>query len=213
MEHYNNKGMSCGYKNREILDYYATPSSEVINILEVLGLDLNGSSILEPCVGGGHMLKGILDYCDKESMIPFVYISDIITREGIEEYLPRVKVYKFEEEGDFLSNEYSINSVDYIIMNPPYSLVKPFTVKALDIVNKGLLTLVRLQFLEGKGRYEHIFKDNPPNDIYVYVDRINLCKNGDFSKCIASSPQAYAWVCWNKQSQDKQTKLHWIRRK
>lgn len=39
----------------------------------------------------------------------------------------------------------------------------------------------RIQFLEGKGRYENILKENPPTDVYVYVDRIKCGKNGDFA--------------------------------
>lgn len=42
---YNNKGMTAGYKKnnkeREALDYYATPPAEVTNILEILNLNLD----------------------------------------------------------------------------------------------------------------------------------------------------------------------------
>ena len=53
-EHYNKKGMYAGYdknhKERDALDYYSTPTKEVINILNTLKLDFNDKSILEPCV-------------------------------------------------------------------------------------------------------------------------------------------------------------------
>ena len=96
-------------------------------------------------------------------------------------------------------------------MNPPYSTIEPFTIRALEIAEKGVLMLARLQFLEGKGRYENILRDNPPTDVYVYVDRIKCYKNGDFTQT-ESSAQAYAWFYWNKEKTDKETKLHWIRR-
>lgn len=57
---YSKKGLLNGYKKnnkeREALDYYATPPEEVTNILEILNLDLNNCTILESCAGGGHML-------------------------------------------------------------------------------------------------------------------------------------------------------------
>lgn len=66
-EHYSKKGSYAGYdknhKERAALDYYSTPTEEVINILETLNLPFkNGDVILEPCAGGGHMVKGIFDY-------------------------------------------------------------------------------------------------------------------------------------------------------
>ena len=54
--HYNKQGLYIGYdknhKERAAADYYATPTEEVINILETINLDFNNSVILEPCCGG-----------------------------------------------------------------------------------------------------------------------------------------------------------------
>ena len=71
--------------------------------------------------------------------------------------------------------------------------------------------LGRLQFLETESRYEKILKDNPPTEIYVYVDRIACYKNGDFSQK-PNSIQAYAWFYWDKNNNNKETKLKFIRR-
>ena len=57
-------------------------------------------------------------------------------------------------------------------MNPPYSVIEPFVIRSLEIAEKGIIMLARLQFLEGAGRYEKILKETPPTDVYVYVDRI-----------------------------------------
>lgn len=60
MGQYTNKGLLNGYKKnnkeREALDYYATPSQEVTNILEIMQLPLKGATVLEPSCGGGHMV-------------------------------------------------------------------------------------------------------------------------------------------------------------
>lgn len=216
---YNKLGLYNSYdknhKERDALDYYATPTKEVENILYNLHLDFNNATILEPCVGGGHMLKAILDYCTdlaSWNSIPKKIIATDIKNRGAGEYCKyNEKQLVFDYELDFFADDYPYNSVDYIIMNPPYSTIEPFTIRALEIAEKGVLMLARLQFLEGKGRYENILKDNPPTDVYIYVDRIKCYKNGDFSQT-ESSAQAYAWFYWNKEKENKETKLHWIRR-
>lgn len=215
-EHYNKKGMYAGYdknhKEREALDYYSTPTEEVENILETLNLDLKGKNILEPCAGGGHMALGIMNHIKKNNICGAGLIcTDIQKRDNL--------VYSdiwSGERFDFLSDEYPCNEgvIDYIIMNPPYSVIEPFTMKALGIANKGVLMLARLQFLEGEKRYEKILKDYPPTDVYVYVDRVACFKNGNVKEKMASA-QAYAWFYWNIEkidNENNETKIHWIRR-
>jgi hypothetical protein len=94
-------------------------------------------------------------------------------------------------------------------MNPPYSVIEPFTIRALEIAEKGVIMLARLQFLEGSSRYETILENNPPTDIYVYVDRIQCWKDGVEPK--GSSAQAYAWFVWDK-AKKQAPQIHWIRR-
>lgn len=215
MGQYHTKGLYNTYKKnnkeRDALDYYATPPEEVTNILNVLDLDLSCSYILEPCSGGGHMIKGILDYIkSKPHSREFwrVIATDIKDRESIVDSLD----YQNGGTWDFLADDYPYNEdIEYVIMNPPYATIEPFVIRGLEIAQKGLLVLGRLQFLEGKGRYEAILKDNPPTDTYVYVDRIKCYKNGDFSNA-ESSAQAYAWFYWDKTKADKTPTLHWIRR-
>ena len=54
MKNYTVKGLYNSYdknhKERNALDYYSTPTKEVINILNTLKLDFNDKSILKPCV-------------------------------------------------------------------------------------------------------------------------------------------------------------------
>lgn len=217
---YNKQGLYSAYnknnKERAELDYYATPPAEVTNILNILNYDFTNMSILEPCAGGGHMTKGIIDYCHKKSMSPSaILLSDCKIREGIWQLLGFGQAgdnkAPYDKEYDFLSDDYPFNEADYVIMNPPYSIIEPFVIRGLEIAKKGLLVLGRLQFLESKSRYENLLKENPPSDVYVYVDRIKCYKNGDFTQT-ESSAQAYAWFYWDKVYGDHPTQLHWIRR-
>lgn len=220
---YNKQGLYAGYKKnnkeREALDYYATPPQEVTNILETLNLNFNDCTILEPCSGGGHMIKGIKDYLKSaNSTGTEILFSDIKSREGIWQEIGNWGNREvgdnrapFDEELDFLSDNYPYNKADYVIMNPPFTTIEPFVIRGLEIAQKGLLMFGRLQFLEGQSRYENINKDNPPSDIYVYVDRIKCGKNGDFANTEAI--QAYAWFYWDKACEARPSNLYWIRRK
>ena len=206
---YDKKGMYNGYdkknKEREALDYYSTPTEEVTNILNTLNIDFSDKTILEPCAGGGHMLKAIQDYVsDSAGLIA----TDIQKRTLCD---PNLSI-ETGKEFDFLSDNYPYtDGIDYIIMNPPYAVIEPFVMKSLSIVNKGIIMLGRLQFLEGEARYNNIFKLCPPTDIYVYVDRIACFRNGDLS-IKPDSVQAYAWFVWNLEEENPETKMHWIRR-
>ena len=199
MKQYSIKGLYNRYdrhhKERSNGDYYSTPTEEVTNILNELKIDFTNRVILEPCCGGGHMYKGIQNYLTKNNYPDAIIATDI---------KERVSDYKFPhdtgEQYDFLRDDYTLpidTSVDYIIMNPPYSLIEPFVIRALEIADIGVLMLARIQFLEGKGRYENILKDEPPTDVYIYVDRIKCYKNGDLSDK-TSSAQCYAWFYWDK---------------
>ena len=215
MGQYTNKGLYNKYdknhKERNKLDYYATPTVEVINILEEIEPNFINKSILEPCIGGGHMANGIEEYIYKQGYIEKVQLigTDIRNR-GYENEIWELYC---GPEYDFFSDDYPFDDVDWIVMNPPYSVIEPLTIRALEIAKKGVIMLARLQFLEGEGRFDNILQYNPPTDIYVYVDRIQCWKDG--LKPEGSSAQAYAWFVWNREKNNEylvEPRVHWIRR-
>ena len=210
-EHYSKKGLYNAYdkkhKEREKLDYYATPTQEVKNILQTLNINLQDCSILEPCIGGGHLMEGIIQYLSENNQTAALIGTDIKDR-GYKNNIVNSLQYNL----DFFNDDYETilpMDIDYIIMNPPYSTIEPFVMKALSIANKGVIMLGRLQFLEGQSRYENILKDYPPSDVYIYVDRISCLKNGTIQ---TGNAQAYGWFIWNLEDDKKETKIHWIRR-
>ena len=214
MGQYNKKGMYSGYdknnKEREALDYYATPPQEVTNILKTMGLEITAQDyVLDPACGGGHMMKGIVDYFPRVQLVG-TDIKDRTTQLIKDLKENTNSTYYYGKEYDFLSDEYPVKECDYIIMNPPFSIIIPFVQHSLDIAKKGVLMFGRLQFLESVARYEKIFIDNPPTDVWVYVDRVACYKNGDFSTK-PSSVQAYAWFYWDKEKIGQNTNLKFIR--
>lgn len=209
MGQYNIKGLYNGYKKnnaeRDALDYYATPTDEVINILDNLGYDFSEKTILEPCVGGGHMALGINKYIEKNGQFLVRKIGTDVKNRGFEN-----EYWHTEYNLDFLADDYPFDYADVIIMNPPYATLEPFLIRALEIAEDKVICLCRTQVIEGSSRYEKIFKDNPPTYIYQYVDRIQCWKNGE--KPVGSSAQAYCWLVWDKSVKNSDTYLRWIRR-
>lgn len=209
MGQYTNKGLYNAYKKnnkeREEKDYYATPKDEVLNILNVLDFDFTNQTILEPCVGGGHMAQGINKYIESNGQFLVRRIGTDIQDRGFED-----EYWQTEYGFDFLADDYPFDSADVIIMNPPYSILEPFLIRALEIAKDKLIVLCRMQVLEGEGRYEKIFINNPPTAIYQYVDRIQCWKNGE--KPEGSSAQGYCWVVWDKSVKSDAPTLHWLRR-
>lgn len=195
---YDNRGLYNRYdknnKERAAFDYYSTPTNEVLNILNTLDIDFSNQSILEPCIGGGHMAEGIDEYLAIRGCSNVELIGSDIQDRG---YQNGNWQLGYGKDYDFFSDEYPNDKVDWIIMNPPYSVIEPFMIRSLEIAEKGIIMLARLQILEGSNRYENVLKDNPPTDVYVYVDRIQCWKNG--IKPTGTSAQAYAWVVWDNE--------------
>ena len=209
MGQYTNKGLYNSYdknnKERDALDYYATPTAEVVNILKELNTDFTNQIILEPCIGGGHMALGIENYLAIKDYKDFqLYGTDIKDRGFVSNN------WNLTYGLDFFADDYPIDTANWIIMNPPYSVIEPFLIRALEIADSGIIMLARLQFLEGEKRYEKILSENPPTDVYIYVDRVQCWKNG--TKPEGTSAQAYAWFIWNKKEQTIAPRIHWLRR-
>lgn len=208
---YTSKGLYNKYdknhKERNKLDYYATPTNETLNGLRAVGIEFADSdTILEPSCGGGHMVAGIQQYLSETNSAVKLIATDIHKHPIICDF-----EHFTGEEYDFLSDDYPYGkNIDWIIMNPPYATIEPFTIRALEIAKKGVIMLGRLQFLEGAGRYETILSENPPTDVYVYVDRIQCWKDG--IKPTGSSAQAYAWFVWNNSEAPAAPRIHWLRR-
>ena len=209
MGQYTNKGLYNAYKKnnaeREEKDYYASTTDEVLNILNTLQYDFSNQTILEPCVGGGHMAQGINQYIENNGQFLVRRIGTDIQDRGFED-----EYWKTEYGFDFLADDYPIDNADIVIMNPPYSTLEPFLIRALEIAQDKLIVLCRMQVLEGEGRYEKIFINNPPTHIYQYVDRIQCWKNG--TKPTGSSAQGYCWLIWDRKNPTPAPILHWIRR-
>lgn len=166
---------------REKDDYYATEPIAAELLLEVEP-ELN--NIWECACGEGHLAK-VFDKYGKLGKA-----SDLVNR-------------GYGTQEDFLFNlEINFNP-NYIyngdiVTNPPYKFAKEFVLQALKIIakNKKVCMFLKITFLEGKERKE-LFKEYPPQTVYVSSSRISCARNGDFS-AFDSSAACYAWFVWEK---------------
>ena len=169
----------------EAHDYYATEPKATELLLE---LEEFNESIWEPCCGEGHISKVL------EAHGYDVTSTDLIDR-------------GYGQGGiDFLSPP-SITWHGDIITNPPYKYAKEFVEKALEVVplDCRVAMFLKLTFLEGQGRRE-LFKNYPPQTIYVSSARLQCGKNGCFD---GTSMVAYAWYVWVKGYKGP-THIKWI---
>lgn len=70
---------------------------------------------------------------------------------------------------------------------------------------------LKLTFLEGKARYNGLFKAYPPKHIYVFSERVPCAKNADFDgmKASGGSAVAFAWFVWER-GYSGDTVVSWI---
>ena len=165
-------------------DFYATDPKAVHKLL--LKYSINGSEILEPCIGNGNIANAIKDFYNNKGLN--ITGVDIVDRG-----------YPNTEIIDFLTYNEPITTD--VITNPPYKLATDFVRHSLDLAEDGVKVamFLKIQFLEGKER-KKLFTEYPPKTIYVSSSRLLCAKNGEFEKMKAGggSAVAYAWYVWVK---------------
>lgn len=173
---------------RHCEDYYATDPRAIERLCSV---ERFTSTVWECACGGGHLVNALRAHGYN------VIASDIVDRG-----CPSSYVY------DFLLAE----QCNYdIITNPPYRYANEFVEHALEIISsQGKVAMfLKLTFLESKFR-RTLFEKHPPIRIWVFSERVQCAKNGDFDKYKTSSTAvAYAWYIWEKGYKGQPT-IGWI---
>ena len=175
-------------KNRAEADFYPTPESTTRALLE---REVFEGNIWECACGDGQMSKVLREYC------PIVFSSDIREDDSID-----------GSKGiDFLKSDKIFNN---IITNPPYRYAKEFVIHSKKCSTNKIAMLLKLVFLEGKGRYE-MFQDIkfPLKKILVFCRRVNFLSEKD-PRGEKSSTMAIAWFIWDKKYIGKPY-LEWIK--
>lgn len=175
---------SCDRVNN---DFYATPPfvvKELLKQLDLLSIKLD-NTILDPCVGMGHILDTIPNTYNKKGL-------DIVDRG-----------WKGTIIQDFLLYEEKQPNTS-IILNPPYNIALEFIEHCLDLVDDNAIVcaFLKIQFLETIKRYNFLIK-NPPLYVMPYAKRVGCGANGKFIKeGKGNSACMFAWFVWKKGNKD-----------
>jgi hypothetical protein len=173
------------------LDDFPTPPWATRGLVEYVlegKAALTAMTCLEPACGAGHMAKVLKEYFGE------VQCSDAYH-------------YGYGAVRDFLTHPYETNTCDWVITNPPFRLAEEFILKALKVARSGVAILARTVLLESVGRYEAIFKNDPPTKFAQFVERVPMVKGRLDGK--ATTATGYAWLVWEKAS-SAVPRLMWI---
>lgn len=168
---------------RKKSDFYETPYSLTRHLLKKEDFDKN-LTVCEPACGGGA-------------------ISQILSEKWSEE-----KITSYDIEKNFFSD---MESYDYIITNPPFSLAYEFINQAKKLARKKFAFLLPLSYLHGKARFDHVYqdKDYGLKKIYVFTRYPMLGdplrKDGKYR----TGMMVYAWYIFENGFNDSPT-IDWI---
>lgn len=180
---------------REENDFYATnPETLKLFLYEFWKDNSFEGDILEPACGQGHISETL------KEMLPNFNITstDLIDR-------------RYGEGGvNFLTHDYS-KTFNTVITNPPFSLAKEFIEKGLEIADKYVIMLCKIQLLEGAKRKD-MFLNTPLKYVYVHTTRQATWKEGkptDSKGKKWATTMCLAWFVWDKEYEGEPI-IRWI---
>jgi hypothetical protein len=173
------------------LDDFPTPpwaTRALIEHVVASKASLGSMTCLEPACGRGHMSVALADY-----------FREVVSYDVFD--------YGFGGVADFLKTKHEARSFDWVITNPPFRLGEDFIKHSMKIARHGVAMLTRTVFIESVGRYERLFKSNPPSSFAQFVERVPMVKGRVDKK--ASTATGYGWLVWEKKRPAK-SQLVWI---
>ena len=175
--------MASRQEPADSLDFSPTPPWATRALIERvfpqlrMHADFAKQSVWEPACGEGHMAEVLREYAGN------LFASD-------------VHDYGYADTHDFLGDG-PHGEADWIITNPPFGdKAEKFALRALNLAKVGVAIFARLQWLETIGRYERLFREQPPTLIAFFCERVNLCM-GRWEPD-GGTATAYIWLVWIK---------------
>ena len=162
-------------------DLYETPPCAIEALLRIEPLP---KVIWEPCAGGGTIVAVL------EAHRHHVIANDIAS-----------------DGTNFLLRREAPADVEAIVTNPPFSLAADFVCRGL--VSKVVI-LERIQFLESEARAD-LFDAGKLVRILVFRNRVPRMHRTDWQGKRASPAMTLAWFVFDRNHDDSQPTLNWIR--
>lgn len=166
---------------RDEHDFYPTPSAFVKAALALI--DFEPKSILDPGAGTG--VWGI----EARRRWPNALITGVELRD-----VAAPPAYDLWLKSDFRLQSETAFNYDLIIGNPPYKHAESFVRTSLDMCAVGgrVLFLLRLAFLESRGRAKGLWRKYPPQTLHVCARRPSFTGNNK------TNATAFAIFDWQK---------------
>lgn len=154
---------------------------------DIMTMEEFSGPIWEPACGDGALSKVF-----KELHNDYIRSTDLIYR-GYGESKPL----------DFLKFPRKFPN---IVTNPPFEIAEEFVSHALKVYEKKCAFILRLAWLEGIGRYERLWRHDPPARIWVPCKRYHYARNG-----VENIPTTIAtcWFVWDRNAKVKR-QVGWI---
>ena len=154
-------------EERQVDDYYATDPTAIDKLASVFRIP---RVVWECACGEGYLSTRLLVRGHT------VMSSDLVDRGyGLVRY-------------DFLKKErlpeFMVGEDCCILTNPPYKYATEFVEHALELLPEGApaIFLLKTTALEGKKRWERLYKHGYLHEVYQFTERLLCAKNGDFDK-------------------------------
>lgn len=161
---------------------------------------MSRESVWEPACNRGYMARTLKEYFRRVSATDihdYGYESGDWCQERVIDFLWP------DSEGPMIAKQ----GVDWIITNPPFRLAERFFHRAWQVKGvQGVAMLVRTSFLEGIGRYNNIFRQNPPSFVAQFSERVPMVRGRCDQE--ASTATSYCWLVW--MMGEEGTRLVWI---
>lgn len=195
-------------KERESTDFYATNPRALELFVPYVKLH---HKVYEPSCGTGHLSKWL------ENHGYDVLSTDLVDRGygygGIDFFTVGTTNlgFEYESKGTILLKNWANGETFDILTNPPFKTALNYVLHAIDLIPEDgrVFLFLKTLFLEGRERYERIYKVNPPRYVYQYSNRVKCAKNGNFEG-YGGSAQSYAFYEWHKHNDKHQTEVKWI---
>jgi hypothetical protein len=151
-------------------------------------------SILENSAGNGRIVKELRAAGNR------VFANDIVQRD-----------FELDLVSDFLLSNIGAGvplsmRFDCAVYNPPFALLNEFIEQTWAFTDRQII-FCRLQCLEGKTRFENIYKHRYLKKLYVYTHRVK-CDDPTYKGNTANS-MCFCWLVLDKNNKKKPT-IEWI---
>lgn len=140
-------------------DFFPTYHSHTRLLMDVTRYSIKDGIFLEPCAGAGDISKIIREYHPNSEIRQY----DIEPRaDGV-------------IKADFLTMDIEEDSVDYVVMNPPFTAFMEFLERCTHWAKKAIYVLAPLDYLHGVERNKRLFRIGLNyfclTRVYVFVRR------------------------------------------